>query len=147
MQILCLCFVKLSFVFFYRRIFCVGDKLQPFNVVTAVVNMIVISWTIGFFFACLFACKGNFAAWWTTQATFTSECVKTVKLEYAFAVSDFLIDVLVISLPIPMVRNLFELVDITSKKTRTDREYQVWGLQMSLGRRLGVIAVFSLGMV
>lgn len=115
MQVLGLCCVKLSFVFFYRRIFCVGGKLQPFNILTAVVNSIMFLWTIGFFFAFLFACKGNFVAWWTSQATLTSECVKTVKLEYAFAVLDFLIDVIVFSLPIPVVRTLSELADIACR--------------------------------
>ena len=115
MQILALCCVKLSFIFFYRRIFCVGGKLQPFNILTTLVNSIIVLWTIGFFFASLFACKGNFAAWWTSQATITTECVKTVKLEYAFAVSDFLIDVIVFSLPIPTVRAPSELVDMSSR--------------------------------
>ena len=115
MQVLALCCVKLSFIFFYRRIFCVGGKLQPFNILTTVVNSIIVLWTIGFFVATLFACKGNFAAWWTSQATITSECVKTVKLEYAFAVSDFLIDVIVFSLPIPMVRAPSELTDMSSR--------------------------------
>lgn len=115
MQVLGLCFVKLSFIFSYRRIFCVGGKLQPFNILTIVVNSIIALWTIGFFFAFLFACKGKFAAWWTSQATITSECVKTVKLEYAFAVSDFLIDVIVFSLPIPVVRAPSELAVIAKR--------------------------------
>ena len=120
MQVLELCFVKLSFVFFYRRIFYVGNKFQPFNVVTALVIMIIILWTFGFFFAVLFACKGNFAAWWTTEATIISACVKTVQLEYAFAVSDFVIDVIVLVLPIPMVRNSVERVDRTNREMVTD---------------------------
>ena len=103
MQVLGLCFVKLSFVFFYRRIFCHGTNSQPFNILTIAVNIMVVAWTIGFFFAFLLACKGNFAAWWISLATITSECVKTTSLEYAFAVSDFLIDVIIIGLPIPMV--------------------------------------------
>ena len=115
MQVIGLCCVKLSFIFFYRRIFCVGGKLQPFNILTTVVNSIIVLWTIGFFFAFLFACKGTFAAWWTSEATLTSECVKTVELEYAFAVSDFLIDVIVISLPIPVVRMPSELASIVTR--------------------------------
>ena len=115
MQVLALCCVKLSFIFFYRRIFCVGRKLQPFIILTIVVNSIIVVWTIGFFSATLLACKGNFAAWWTSQKTITSECVKTVKLEYALAVSDFLIDVIVFILPIPMVRAPSELADIISR--------------------------------
>lgn len=106
MQVLGLGLVKLSFVLFCQRIFSVGGKLQPFNVVAICINTMTIVWTIGFFFAFLFICKGRFAALWTTEKSIKSECVKTVELNYAVSISDFLMDLIVISLPIPMVRTL-----------------------------------------
>ena len=74
----------------------------------------VSAWTIGFFLAFLFACKGDFAAWWGSIVDFMTTCVDTMMLLYAFAISDVVTDIVVLLLPLPMVCSLW-LSHITSK--------------------------------
>jgi hypothetical protein len=104
LQIPALACVKLSFISFYRRIFCTGHG-RIFNIATIVMNVTIIAWTLAFFFALLFACRLKFAAWWTSVEALSTECVNSLDLENAFAISDFIMDLFVYVLPIPVVRN------------------------------------------
>ena len=67
---------------------------------------LTIAWTLAFFFAYLFACKGHFSAWWGTGFDHLEHCVNTMAVLYAMAVTDFLADVVIIVLPLPMVITL-----------------------------------------
>ncbi|MCJ1396026.1 hypothetical protein MMC18_008913 [Xylographa bjoerkii] len=116
--------IKLSFLFFCRRLFCVTRKSLSHIVITLMI-VVVGAWAIGFFFAFLFACKGNFAAWWGSLMNFITKCVNTFMLLYAFAISDVITDIIVLLLPLPMI----------------------WQLQLPLGRKIGISCVFLLGLV
>lgn len=103
LQVLALGCVKLSFLFFYRRVFTTGTSTW-FSKTTTSLIIVVLGWTIAFFFALLFACKGNWSAWWGSVLDLSTKCVQTLKLELALVTSDFVTDVLIMVLPIPMVR-------------------------------------------
>ena len=102
-SILALGCIKLSFLFFYRRIFCKTNKRDFTNIFTMVMICIIILWTIGFFFAHLFACGTNFSAWWGAPIELITRCVKTEKLLEALAISDFLTDAIIVVIPLPLV--------------------------------------------
>ncbi|KAI4121453.1 MAG: hypothetical protein LQ338_006351 [Usnochroma carphineum] len=123
-QILALGCVKLSFLFFYRRIFTTGISTW-FNKATTGLIVIILVWTGAFFFALLFACKGTWSAWWGSVMDLSTKCVQTLKLELALVTSDFVTDVLVMVLPIPMI----------------------WRLHMSTSRKIAVTGIFLLGAV
>ncbi|KUJ21329.1 uncharacterized protein LY89DRAFT_609882 [Mollisia scopiformis] len=127
MQVLELGCIKLSFAFFYRRIF-VSPASKYFNVITWATIALILAWMTAFFFSLLLACKaysGEWSAWWGSVIDLTTKCVKTEKLETALVVTDFLTDVLIMLLPIP----------------------KIWALHLPFARKLAVFAVFALGIV
>lgn len=65
---------------------------------------IISAWTVGFFFSFLFICGKSPASYWTSVKTEKKFCVATQELHLASAVSDAILDILVILLPVPMVR-------------------------------------------
>lgn len=65
MQVLALTFVKLSCMFFYRRIFRVGRSLILDAAVFTVVTILIL-WAIAFFFAFTFMCGTHFDYLWTS---------------------------------------------------------------------------------
>lgn len=105
MDALALGFVKLSFVFFYRRIFAVGNRSQSFNILTILVNIVTVVWMMAFFFAYLFMCKTHFGAFWTSEQAVITHCGRITTTFLSFAVSDFAVDLVIFLLPIPMVRD------------------------------------------
>ena len=92
--------VKLSILFLYRRIF----TRQAFSVVSWALVVVVVSWTIAFFFVTMFACRTTFSAIWPSSIdTDQSMCVEAGPWNLANAVSDVLIDILIALLPLPPV--------------------------------------------
>ena len=104
MQVLALGCIKLSFLFFYRRVF-VNRSSSWFSKATMAMIVIIVIWTVSFFFALLLACKGNWSAWWGSVVDLATKCVQTLQLELALVTSDFITDVLIMILPIPMVNS------------------------------------------
>ena len=102
MSIPALGFVKLSFLFFYRRIFCVTKKSAT-GMVTMTMIVLTAAWTISYFFAMFFACRTNFGAWWGSVVSLMTRCVKTFDLLYSLAITDFVFDAIIIMIPIPLV--------------------------------------------
>lgn len=104
MQVPALASVKLSFLFFYRRIFKTGSG-GHFGIISMTLIIIVTCWAISFFFAYLFVCKGHFSAFYdSTQAVEALYCVHTTPLNNGFAISDVITDLMIILLPIPQVQ-------------------------------------------
>lgn len=52
-----------------------------------------------------FACKGDWSAWWGSVLDLSTKCVETLKLELALVTTDFIVDVLIVIVPIPKVMN------------------------------------------
>ncbi|ORY19056.1 hypothetical protein BCR34DRAFT_260972 [Clohesyomyces aquaticus] len=119
--------IKLAVLTFYRRIFVVdkGNLRNGHNFVYIAMMCIVVVWAGGFCLSFMFACKGNFTAWWTSAMSLITNCVNTLELLFAFAVSDFITDAIVILLPLP----------------------KIWSLRLPLARKLGVMMVFLLGSI
>ncbi len=102
MQVLALSFVKLSCMFFYRRVFRAGGS-KLFDIAMFTIVAIIIIWTISFFFAFLFMCGTNFDYLWTSLAN-EAKCAKTMMLQNGYAISDVITDFLVLLFPMPLVR-------------------------------------------
>ncbi|PQE32839.1 integral membrane protein [Rutstroemia sp. NJR-2017a WRK4] len=94
--------VKLSFVFFFRRVFATL-KFSVFTKFNTALIVLVIIWTTGYFFTFLFACKGHFSQWWEGIRTGRPICLSDVVFSEGLAISDFIIDLFIISMPIPMI--------------------------------------------
>ena len=109
MQVWALGLLKLSVVFFYRRIFCTSKTSRRTTLINIVAGVIVM-WTLGFFFAVLFSCRTNWYAHWGSVLDRNSKCVKTKPLLTGYATSDFLMDAFILILPIPMVSGNLSLI-------------------------------------
>ena len=144
MSVPALGYVKLSFLFFYRRIFC-ADKKSVAGIVTMTAIVATAAWTISYFFAFFFACGTNFSANWGSTVALMTCCVKTYELVFSLAIIDFVFDVVIITIPIPFVSPLVEFTYFTSECRLLS--VQVWQLQMTTSRKLAVIMVFLLGSV
>ena len=95
---------KLSALFFYRRIFYLGGRQSSFNIVIIITAVVVILWLVVFQFLTGFQCGTHFSALW--DGTYLEYCVISFPFLYGLAVSDFLLDVWILSLPIPSVVRL-----------------------------------------
>ncbi|KAL9610216.1 MAG: hypothetical protein Q9167_005065 [Letrouitia subvulpina] len=123
MQPLALGCIKLSFILFYRRIFNVGTKNTVFNIVSLASLFLMALWMLGFFLAVLLICPGHVDAYWALPAVRAKYCWTTTKFLYAYSWSDVGTDFIVFLMPIPSVVRL----------------------HMTLQKKIGVIAIFSLG--
>jgi hypothetical protein len=95
--------IKLSVLFFYHRIFC-PQKIGLARIFIIMMMCIVVLWAVGFWFANLLACKGNFSAWWGSPVDLITKCVKTLELTYSLSITDFITDAIVLLIPLPLVR-------------------------------------------
>lgn len=102
-QVLALSFIKLSVVSLYRRIFNTGATPLA-NWSTIAMLSTISAWAVAFFFSFLFICDGTPANYWKSAKAEKSSCVRTQELHLASAVSDTILDVLVMLLAVPMVR-------------------------------------------
>jgi hypothetical protein len=121
-QALQLAFVKLSILFFYRRIFCgtKGTSTSIMNIVTWAMIALTIIWGISFFFANLFQCGIHWTDNWSSTATLNNDCIKTVQMNEAYFISDFLIDFIIFVMPIYKVR-IYPLTSCTVLNSLVDR--------------------------
>ena len=111
-----LCFIKLSILFLYRRIF----RGPVFDICTKVMIGIVIAWTISFFFAFLLQCVP------VTTSTLPGpgeHCINLSPVTYALGVTGVLTDFTILMIPIP----------------------NVWQLQIPFRSKVAIIGIFALG--
>ncbi|CAF9921783.1 MAG: hypothetical protein GOMPHAMPRED_002398 [Gomphillus americanus] len=110
-------FVKLSALFFYRRIFCSGRN-GVFNIVTWVTIAVVVAWEICFFVMTFLVCGPDLHNLFYNAST----TICTILFPYyeATVISDFLLDVLILVMPIPLI----------------------WRLHTNISRKLAVTGVF-----
>lgn len=99
MEVLALASIKLSIIFFYRRIF----RGQAFNVVSWALIGVVIAWAITFFVVKFADCGTSIAANFQSLAALKGECVDTFKILIALAVSDVAVDLAILIMPMPLV--------------------------------------------
>ena len=106
MQIITLMTLKLTLLFFYRRIF----RGKLFNIASWVLIGLVLTWAMTFFTAILAACGTSIRANFSTLGILKEECVNTFVILVSLAVFDVLVDLGIMILPIPLVlysRQLF----------------------------------------
>ncbi|USP74825.1 hypothetical protein yc1106_02099 [Curvularia clavata] len=112
-------FVKLQFLLFYLQIF----PDQRFRrIVYCVITFNLISMT-AFIFSCIFICSPISLAWTQWDGEHTGKCNNNNTLSYANASISILLDLVALSLPIP----------------------EIWKLQLSLRKKIGVLLMFSVG--
>ncbi|PFH57201.1 hypothetical protein XA68_15381 [Ophiocordyceps unilateralis] len=116
--------IKLSFLFFYVRIFVV-NKRRPIHIMLLTVIAIVALWIAVCFLLTIFECRLDFWALWAPPSDIFEKCIDTFKAVYAMCLSDFLTDLLVIIIPVPLI----------------------WNLKMSTQKKIATSAVFLLGIV
>ena len=111
---------KLSVLLFYKRVFR-GDT---FNAAVWSMISIVGVWTVAFFFANLLQC---YPVWlnWEASGAQADSCIKTNTMYLAQAWTDVLTDLMILSLPVPCI----------------------WALQMPAKHKIGVTAIFLLGLL
>lgn len=91
--------VKISVLIFYRNIFSMGR----FRIASLIMLVISASWMISFFCAYLFTCYPITAL---IEPFYGNNCVDTLPMWYASCVSDSIIDILILTLPLPVVIRL-----------------------------------------
>ena len=103
MLILAVGCVKLSIIFFCRRIFLVSKRTM-FGICSTLMIIISVCWTLAFFLLFLFGCGRHLAAHWGTLANLERVCGNGLALETSLVVTDLATDLMVWFLPLPMVR-------------------------------------------
>lgn len=96
--------IKISAVFFYRRIFCVSGNKTGFSVVTLPTATMVFLWLVTFLFLIGFQCGSHFSAMW--DGTYLQYCTMLFPLCYGLVISDLLLDVWILALPVPQILKL-----------------------------------------
>ena len=112
---------KLSILFFYRRVLCPTTG-GFFHWATLSVIVITTFWGIIFFFCFAFECGNRFYLIWNGPMFINGEVCLGMSIEAGLSISDFILDVIILILPI---RRIFTL-------------------QMPLGKKLLVAAAFAL---
>lgn len=85
----------------YRRIFCTGKRTW-FSFSTEVMGGLIVAWTITFFFIFLFQCGRRPSKQWSTVLDLIKYCPHSLDNEQALAISDSIMDVIIIAMPIPV---------------------------------------------
>lgn len=114
---------KMSALFFYRRVFCSVPYSKAFNIITIVSIVIVGCWLIAFEILSGLQCGTHFSALW--NGNYEKYCTISFSQLYGLAISDFLLDVWILVLPIPVILSL----------------------HLSLAKKLSIIGIFMLAFV
>jgi hypothetical protein len=117
-----LALIKLSCVLFYERVFSQGSG-RIVNTALRTLMALIVVWGCGFFFGWLFGCGTNFDYYWTSQENQLKCPADLAKINLSLAISNFLIDCILMLFPIPLVLKL----------------------QMSRTNKFAVLVVFALG--
>ncbi|KAJ8066070.1 hypothetical protein OCU04_005162 [Sclerotinia nivalis] len=114
--------IKLSIIAFYRRIFVVCRN-DAFDIVSKIAAAIIFLWTVAFIFIIIFDCGTAVWANWGSTTAQLKYCAIGFTSEYGLAISDFLVDIFVFLLPLPII----------------------WRLRLSTNKRIAVSGIFLLG--
>ncbi|KAH8773856.1 hypothetical protein F5883DRAFT_413135 [Diaporthe sp. PMI_573] len=120
-------FIKLSIIFFYRRVFIV-QKSDWINVACHVFTGVVVAWTLAYIFAVAFSCGTHWSAHWTSYAAMFEHCNGGYPIQHiveSLLITDLILDVLIVALPIP----------------------RIWSMHLSPLRKLAVTGILLLGAV
>ncbi|POS70898.1 hypothetical protein DHEL01_v210703 [Diaporthe helianthi] len=93
---------KLSLLFLYKRIFSISRRTRLMIVTTI---LVVAAWMVSIFFAELFQCNARFWANWGSSYDLMTQCNKTTMIVFAVALTDSLLDLTILIMPIPLVHS------------------------------------------
>ncbi|KAI5919787.1 hypothetical protein F4810DRAFT_714138 [Camillea tinctor] len=96
---------KMSFLFFYRRVFVV-ERLGATNILLVGMILLILLWMAGFFFTSLFQCKLEFWALWKSPIAQLEHCISQPKQALALTATDFSTDIIIMIIPIPLIYRL-----------------------------------------
>ncbi|KAI1805808.1 hypothetical protein F4811DRAFT_551464 [Daldinia bambusicola] len=116
-------FVKASIIFFCRRIF-VGHKGSTFDWASKGCLFLVIFWSVGFLMGLTFGCGKEVELQWAPLQVLEEAGCDGVTPEEAMVISDFILDLLIIILPLPAT----------------------WSLSMSTKGKLALTGIFLIGL-
>ncbi|KAF2659359.1 hypothetical protein K491DRAFT_192913 [Lophiostoma macrostomum CBS 122681] len=114
--------IKLSFLFFYKRVFATPHRGCVTYLIWAMIAICTL-WGVSFFFSFVFICGTRFSAFWGPLIGFKMYCQGVLNCNFWLSISDFILDVLIFVFPMPLL----------------------WRLQMSLTRKLAVLSIFMIG--
>ena len=112
-------FTKLSIICFYLRL----SPYRLFHWICFFMIGIIVAWGVGFTFTSIFMCSPIKAAWEIQPFGTRVKCVDLAKTGMVLAISNAIIDTIILLLPIPMI----------------------WHLKLSTRKKLAVYALLGLG--
>lgn len=125
-QILALGFIKLGALFFYRRIFSTGSPNATFNTILYLYIVITILWIIAMLIMNGAQCGSHISTLWTTSVSdYIEYCIYTFPWLMGFAISNFLLDLMILALPLP----------------------KIWSLHANTARKFALTMVFGLAAI
>ena len=95
-------FIKLSIVFFCRRLFVVS-KRSLFSLITSGLIIVIILWSVGFFFSWVFACGTHVSANWGSRKDLVEYCSYRLRISNGYLISDLILDMMTLIVPLPVV--------------------------------------------
>jgi hypothetical protein len=105
LQPVTLAFIKLSCMFFYLRIFGKANS-RALTIVVHVFNTLIVIWGLAFPLSFLFGCRTHFNYLWTTVENQLKCEADLIQVDMGLAVSDVIMDVIILVFPIPMVSDI-----------------------------------------
>lgn len=93
--------IKLSVLFFYRRIFVTRSR-SMFDIATKATGVLLVIWMAGFLLISLFGCGKHFDYGWGPLMD-EYRCVSNLAELNGLVITDFATDLMVILLPFPIV--------------------------------------------
>lgn len=102
LAVLALGLIRLSILFFYRRLFLVHSRSR-FDSMSKILLWIVAAWTVIFFFLVIFYCGLDFPIQNMIGGGYGPQCLNITGLLVGFAVTDIVLDLVIWILPMPMV--------------------------------------------
>ncbi|KAG4031943.1 hypothetical protein MFRU_008g02930 [Monilinia fructicola] len=109
-------FTKASILILYMNIF----RGHTFHLASQAMMALVITWSVSFFFANLFTC---YPITPFVEPFYNHKCMRALDMWYAMSVSDIVVDIMILALPVPMV----------------------WQLKLRVKQKVGVLLMFLLG--
>ncbi|KAM3080932.1 hypothetical protein ACMFMG_004892 [Clarireedia jacksonii] len=118
--------VKLSIIFFYRRIFIVNHKAS-IGIISTVIIIVVLCWFVTFELLFIFGCGTHVYANWGTIADTVAYCHGNLdyEIEEAMAISDLILDLVIFVFPF----------------------HSIWKLQLNTQRKFGISSIFLIGLM
>ena len=120
--------IKLSIMFYYRRVFVIA-RGTLFDWITKAAIAMALLWTIGCLFASIFSCGSHIFANWESAQDVMIYCASAYDASSAFVISDLVTDVIVLCLPLPVVSTKsagVSIADATAKVVDLESPNDDW---------------------